>query len=131
MQREFLEAQGLTPEVIDAVIAEHDRVVQQLQVQHAQAVADVRFTGVLDNAIAAAGGRSAKAIAALLDVESLKGSDDPKAAIDQAITALKKDSGYLFAGPGQAPYAPGTGTGAFAPEAPQTLAGALKEKFRR
>ena len=50
-------------------------------------VAAVQFDGKLDAAITAAHGRSAKAIRALLDVDTLKGSDKQ----DEAITAALAD----------------------------------------
>ena len=124
MNREFLEAQGLAPEAVEAVLAEHERLVQQLQAQHAEA----QFAGVLENMIQAHRGRSAKAIMALLDVEAIRAGDDPRAAAEEALTALKKESPYLFEASAPA-YAANTGTGNFVAPAPRTLADALKEKF--
>ena len=74
-------------------------------------VAAVQFDGKLDAAITAAHGRSAKAIRALLDVNTLKGSDKQDEAITAALAALQKDSGYLFeSGETPPPYAAGTGS---------------------
>ena len=74
-------------------------------------VAAVQFDGKLDAAITAAHGRSAKAIRALLDVDTLKGSDKQDEAITAALAALQKDSGYLFeSGETPPPYAAGTGS---------------------
>lgn len=53
-------------------------------------VAAVQFDGKLDAAITAAHGRSAKAIRALLDVDTLKGSDKQDEAITAALAALQK-----------------------------------------
>ena len=62
-------------------------------------------------AITAAHGRSAKASRALLDVDTLKGSDKQDEAITAALAALQKDSGYLFeSGETPPPYAAGTGS---------------------
>ena len=79
---------------------------------HKKQLADLAFDGVLKDAITAAKGRNAKAIAALLDVDKLKASKDQTADIKAALEALKKDSGYLFESEQEAPppYAPGTGT---------------------
>ena len=53
----------------------------------------------------------AKAIRALLDVDTLKGSDKQDEAITAALAALQKDSGYLFeSGETPPPYAAGTGS---------------------
>ena len=74
-------------------------------------LAAVQFDGKLDAAITAAHGRSAKAIRALLDVDTLKGSDKQDEAITAALAALQKDSGYLFeSGETPPPYAAGTGS---------------------
>lgn len=144
MTREFLEELKLSGEVIDAVLAEHEKVLaesrqavsaweekyQQALADHDAALAKLRFDGVLDRAITAAGGRSYKAITALLDLEALQTSEDPAVAAEEALLALKKDSGWLFQTPMAPPYASGTGTGAFRFPDPQTLADALKEKFQ-
>ena len=72
----------------------------------------IAFESDLKEAISGAKGRNAKAIMALLDVESLRKSKDRSKDINAALEALKKDSGYLF-DDGQGtppPYAAGTGT---------------------
>lgn len=101
--------------------------------EHQKQLADLSFEGALENAIAASKGRNAKAITALLELDALKESANPKEAITQALEALKRDSAYLFdETPAAPPYA--WGTGAYVPaeeRSPETLAGALREKFER
>lgn len=78
---------------------------------HKKQLADLAFDGVLKDAITAARGRNAKAIAALLDVDALKASKDQTADIKSALEALKKDSGYLFdSEETPPPYSPLAGT---------------------
>lgn len=74
---------------------------------------DMAFDGKVKDAITAAKGKSAKAIAALLDMDTLKASKNQDADLKAALEALQKDNGYLF-GDEQTPppYAGGTGTGA-------------------
>ena len=73
-------------------------------------VAAVQFDAKLDSAIAAAHGRSGKAIRALLDLDALRGSEDPDKDIPAALSALQKDSGYMFdTEETPPPYAAGTG----------------------
>ena len=104
----------------------HDQTVSN----HQKELDGIKFQGVLDSAITAAKGRNAKAITALLDVEALRGSEDQQKAINEALEGLKKDNGFLFDTEGAPPpYAPGTGAGKQPPAAPETLAGALREKF--
>lgn len=68
------------------------------------------FDGKVKDAITAARGRSAKAIAALLDLDKLRESKDQETDIKAAVEALKKDSAYLFETEQvPPPYAGGTG----------------------
>lgn len=71
------------------------------------------FDGKIKDAITAAKGKSAKAIAALLDIESLKGSKNQDADIKTALDNLKKESGYLFEDDQTTPppFSAGAGTG--------------------
>lgn len=68
------------------------------------------FDGRIKDAIAAAKGRNAKAISALLDVETLRASKNQEADIKAALEAVKKDNGYLFETETPPPFAPGTGS---------------------
>lgn len=69
------------------------------------------FDGKIKDAITAAKGKSAKAVAALLDLDTLRASKNQDADIKAALESLKKDSGYLFdTEQVPPPFAPGTGT---------------------
>ena len=73
---------------------------------------DMAFEAKVKDAITAAKGKNAKAIAALLDMPALKASKNQDADLKAALEAVQKDSGYLF-GDDQAtppPYAGSTGT---------------------
>lgn len=81
---------------------------------HEAKLADMAFDRKLEDAITGAKGRNAKAIKALLDVDTLKTSKNQDADIKAAMDALQKDSGYLFGEEGNPPpYSDGTGTGAY------------------
>lgn len=69
------------------------------------------FDAAIKAAVTAAKGRNEKAIRALLDVDTLKGSKDRAADITKAVEALKKDNDYLFETEDAPGYAPGTGSG--------------------
>lgn len=94
-------------------------------------LADMAFDHALEAAITGANGKNAKAIRALLDVDTLKGSKNQEADIKAALEGLKKDSGYLFYdGRTPPPYAEGTGTHKQQPSGePTSLAGALRAKY--
>lgn len=94
-------------------------------------LADMAFDHALEAAITGAKGKSAKAIRALLDVDTLKGSKNQEADIKAALEAVRKDNGYLFdEGSTPPPYAGGTGTHKQQPNGePTSLAGALRAKY--
>ena len=98
---------------------------------HEKQVGKIQFDHILENAITASGGRNAKAITALLDMDVLRESQDPKHAMEEALEALKRDCGYLFhETTTPPPYARGTGTyTGNGDRGPETLAGALREKI--
>ena len=151
--------ENLPKEVIDAIMAENGRDIEaakkaapegpevealrqqvagweekfrQQDAQHQQQLAQIKFEGVFQAEVQKAGGRNAKAIGALLDLQQLQESEDPQTAVEQALKALKEESGYLFHQTTPPPYARGTGTqGSAKQEAPVSLAGALREKFER
>ena len=83
---------------------------EQAEKDAAAQVEAVRFDARLDAAIGKARGRSAKAIKALLDLDTLRQSKEPDKDIPAALDALAKDSGYLFEPEAGAAYAAGTGT---------------------
>lgn len=148
MKREFLQNlkvgdQPLSKEVIDAIMEENGRDIQaskhwqekynQAEAQHQRELAELAFSGVLNQAILQADGRNVKAITALLDVQALRESENQQAAVEEALEVLKKNDSYLFAQTETPPpYARGTGARDRAKEtAPTDLAGAIREKFER
>ena len=97
-----------------------------------QKIANMAFDHALESAIIGAKGKNAKAIRALLDVDTLKGSKNQEADIKTALEALKKDNSYMFDDGDTPPnYAGGTGTGNNPPDGnPTSLAGALRAKYK-
>ena len=93
-------------------VARLKQAMADKEAEHQAQLDGLAFDHMLGEAIAAARGRSGKAIRALLEVDTLKASRNQAADIKAALEELKKNSGYLFeqeeAPP---PYAPGTGTG--------------------
>ena len=126
MDKEFLEGLGLEPQTVEAVLAAHGKVVQEHQAQ----VAAMQLQQQVSEAVHKAGGRNVKAISALLDLETIRGSENVGEALEEAIGALKQDSGYLFLSAMPPRYAQHTGTQETTRK-PATLAGALKERMRK
>ncbi len=125
MDKEFLETLGITPEAVEAVLQAHNEAMEAAQKTHEEAMAGLRFEQELERAVEAAGGRNQKAVAALLDLEALRNGED----MTQAIAQLKKENPYLFRDRAVQPYAPFTGGGSAEQKEPETLAGALRERF--
>ena len=104
-----------------SAMAEHQIALQQMAFDHS-----------LDSAIGKAGGRSCKAIRAMLDLDALKASEEQSHAMEEALEELKRTSSYLFETERAPGYAWGTGAWQGVREtAPTTLAGALRERFER
>lgn len=123
--------QGADIEAVRKSAKEWEDKYNQAIADHNQKMADMAFDHALEAAITGAKGKNAKAIRALLDVDTLKGSKNQEADIKSALEGLKKDSGYLFDdGHVPPPYSGGTGTGHDnRPGEPTSLAGALKSKY--
>lgn len=110
--REGLKAfEGVNVQDLQGQVASLTRDLEDRETRHKAQLAELEFQGALKDAVAVAGGRSAKAIQALLDVDALRQSKNQEADIKMALEELKKESGYLFqekeAPP---PYAAGTGS---------------------
>ena len=104
--------QGSDIEALRKSANEWEDKYNQAIADHNQKLADMAFDRALETAITGAQGRNAKAIKALLNVDTLKGSKNQEADIKAALEGLKKDSGYLFEEAGTPPpYSAGAGTG--------------------
>ena len=107
---------------------QYDRMAES----HRKELEEAVFGHNLEMAILAAQGRNSKAIAALLDIDGIKASENQPQALEEALQILKQNCDYLFQSETPPPFA--RSTGAATPEThktPATLAGALLEKFER
>ena len=85
---------------------------------HRQELDALRREQALERAIEVAGGRNSRAIRALIDENALAEAEDPQAAANAAVAALKEENGWLFA----APQVSAPGTGALQVSKKQTMA---------
>ena len=151
MKREFLQnlkvgETALTKEVIDAIMAENGKDIEaakaagntweekynQAVQAHQQALDSMRFQSALEAAVRDAGGRNAKAIAALMDLEDLRQQADLPGGLKNAVEQVKQAHDYLFSAPTPPLFARGTGTQTGETHTQSTtLAGALREKYER
>lgn len=81
---------------VKAQVEEYKTKYEQSTVEYETKIADMQFVASLEAAITSAGGRNAKAVKALLDVDALKASKNQEADIKSAIETCQKDNGYLF-----------------------------------
>lgn len=95
-QEALKDFEGVDVKELNGKIAQLNNDLAAKDAQYQQQIADMEFNSVLDNAITAAGARNAKALKALLDIESLKSSKNQAEDIKSAIDAVKTDNGYLF-----------------------------------
>ena len=124
MEKEFLLSfEGLSEETVNAILEENAKEVSAWQDKCRKA----EFSNRLATAISAAGGRNHKAIAALLDTDTLLDADD--AAVAQAVEQVKGQCDYLFCA--SVPFASGTGAVQTPKEKNGSLADALRERFGR
>ena len=79
--------------------------LQKKENEYQTKLADMEFNNSLDNAITASGARNLKAVRALLDVDTLKGSKNRDADIKNAIAAVKSENDYMFTAEHK-PFAP-------------------------
>lgn len=92
---------GVDVTALNGKIDQLERDIQTKDTEHAQQLADRDFQDILKDSIVAAKGKNAKAITALLDVDSLKTSKNQKEDVAAALKALAEaeDSKMLFGEP--------------------------------
>lgn len=115
MKREDLKTLGISEDVLDKVLELHSNSVTEAVEQAEARVNDILikadFDRQLDAAIISTKGRNATPIRSMLDVDTLRTSENREETINQALAELKHNHGYLFEdGATPPPYAAGTGT---------------------
>lgn len=86
----------MKPEEMQATIEQLQKDIQTQKDEYAAKEAERLFNDTLDRAITAAGGRNAKAIRGLLDIDALKGSNDQTEDIKKALDGIRESDSYLF-----------------------------------
>ena len=90
------EFEGVDVEDLKGQIATLQGDLKKKDDEYAAKEAERAFNDSLDKAIMAAGGRNPKAIRGMLDLETLKGSNDQTEDIKKALEAVKESDSYLF-----------------------------------
>lgn len=102
-QDEIGQLKSVDAEDLRKSVDEWKQKAEQAERDAGEKIAAMRFEAVLDGAIHEAKGRNARAIRALLDVDALRGGENPAEGVKAALESLKKDNGYLFEGAKQPP----------------------------
>lgn len=90
---------GFEGKDFDAITKERDEWKKKhddLEASHKKEQEDREFSAAMETAITESKGKNAKAITALLDVDTLRASKNQQADIKAAIDALRAENGYLF-----------------------------------
>lgn len=83
-------------ESIKTAAADWEKKAKQAEADAAEKIAAIQFDARLDAAILSRRGRSTKAIKAMLDIDTLRKSQNQDSDISAALDTLIKDSGYMF-----------------------------------
>ena len=84
------------PKEMEATITQLQADLKAKDEEYAAKEAERQFNDTLDKAISTAGGRNAKAIRGLLDLDALKNSKDQTEDIKKALDSVKESDAYLF-----------------------------------
>ena len=124
------EFEGVNVDELKGQIAKLQTDMATKEAEYARKESERQFNDTLNKAITDAGGRNAKAIKALLDVESLMQSKDQTEDIKKALENTKKSDAYLFGAnePVNNPVLPGGGGGGGDDMSAIRMAMGLKEK---
>ncbi len=132
LKAQLQQAQEAAAALQQADAAQWEEKMRQMQLQHEKQLQDLAFDHTLERSIRDMGGRNHKAVAALLELEQIRSSENPNQALQAALETMKQENAWLFETTTPPPYARGTGANApHLEEQPATLAGALREKFER
>lgn len=88
--------EGIDPEQMASQIQKLNEELATQQNAFQKQLADRDFNDLLTKSISEAGGKNAKAVSALLDIDTLKASKNQKEDISNAIAKAKQDADYLF-----------------------------------
>lgn len=88
--------EGVEPEKLNKQIEDLNKALKAKDKEFEEKIAGMEFDRTIEAAVTKAGGKNAKAIKALLNMEELKGSKEQTADIEKALDALKESDGYLF-----------------------------------
>lgn len=105
--------EGVDVSALQGEITKLNGTLAAKEAEYKSKIADMEFDSVLEAAINGSKAKNAKAVKALLDLDTLKSSKNQTEDIKKALEAVKADNDYLFGSdePILNPVAPQSGTG--------------------
>lgn len=88
--------EGVDVKDLQGKVAQLTADLETKDTEYQKKIADMEFNSVLDSALSASGARNAKAVKALLELDSLKSSKNQAEDIKKAIEDVKSENDFLF-----------------------------------
>lgn len=95
-QTSLKEFEGIDVKDLQGKITQLTSDLQTKETEYQNKIADMEFTSVLDTAISKSGAKNAKAVKALLDLDTLKKSKNQADDISKALEDIKSENDYMF-----------------------------------
>lgn len=95
-QNALKEFDGIDVKDLQGKIKQLETDIAAKETEYQNKLADMEFNSVLDSALSAGKARNAKAVKALLDLDTLKASKNQAEDIRKAIETLKSENDWLF-----------------------------------
>lgn len=87
---------GVDVKELQSKISKLDEDLKAKETEYQGKLADIEFNKLLDSAISETGAKSAKAVRAFIDIDSLKSSKNQSEDIKKALETVKGENDYLF-----------------------------------
>ena len=88
--------EGVDTDKLNSQIKDLEDQLKAKDKEYADKLEGMKFDQAIESAVAKANGKNAKAIRALLDIDTLRKSKDQTADIEKALEGLKESDAYLF-----------------------------------
>lgn len=95
-QNSLKKFEGVDVENLKGEIEKLNADLEKKNTEYQSKIADMEFNSVIDSAISKSGAKNAKAVRALLDLDSLKSSKNQADDIAKALESVKNENGYMF-----------------------------------
>lgn len=129
MEKEQLMEWGLDEAQSDRILTQLESESAKLRGDYEQKLSQERLDGALTCALLKSGAREPKTVLALLEREKITLKDGKLCGLDDQLAAIRRQSGYLFAGTDGVLVDSGAPHGDSPRTAPQTLRGALLDYY--